>query len=284
MTSNAADTSTLELQAGVAKLDGAQSSGSSVSGYVTGALATRTGTTPVTGQGDPVLPPGAGSRRPRGARPHSRRRRLLLVGLRQDRHEQRQRRRLGSGCPRPRPTSTRRRRSTRQPGIISRNSGGTCGQLSYDNLARRRHRARPVTDPLALRDGRRPVRADPGRHHGSGPSIAGSGYVWSNPLPSSPAADQGRRVGGRWQARVVLFPNSPEPTVNATFGGKGLVAAILDQGSVDCVSGTSGVDGTIVGKYTLRLFWWGQGHRRRGRAMAHGYAGPTTRASTPPRS
>ena len=46
MTSNAADTSTLELQAGVMKLDGAQSSGSSVSGYVTGALATPTGVAP----------------------------------------------------------------------------------------------------------------------------------------------------------------------------------------------------------------------------------------------
>ena len=43
------------------------------------------------------------------------------------------------------------------------------------------------------------------------------------------------------------------------MGGKGLVAAILDQGSVDCVSGTSAVNGTIVGKYTFRLFWWGKG-------------------------
>ena len=50
VTSSAADGSTLELQAGVARLDGAQSSGSSVSGYVAGAVATRTNVAPETGR------------------------------------------------------------------------------------------------------------------------------------------------------------------------------------------------------------------------------------------
>jgi hypothetical protein len=93
---------------------------------------------------------------------------------------------------------------------------------------------------------------------GSGPALGASGYVWSSSLASSPQQTKAG-ASGSMAGTVILFPSSPEPTVNATIGGKGLVAAILDQGSVDCVSGTSGVDGTIVGKYTLRLFWWGKG-------------------------
>jgi hypothetical protein len=59
-------------------------------------------------------------------------------------------------------------------------------------------------------------------------------------------------------APVVLFPNNPDATFYAPLGAKGLVGAILDQSSIDCVSGSSGADGTIIGKYTFRLFWWGR--------------------------
>ncbi len=93
---------------------------------------------------------------------------------------------------------------------------------------------------------------------GNAPAITGKGYVTSNPLPTSPQQTKAG-VAVSMAAAVTLFPNYPDSTVHPSLGSKGAVGAILDQGSVDCVSGTSAVDGTIVGKYTLRVFWWGRG-------------------------
>ena len=64
----------------------------------------------------------------------------------------------------------------------SQNSGSSCGQLSYDNL-RRRH---DTTRPAGYEMGAAPFVQVPDVASGSGPSIAGSGYVTSNPLPTSP--------------------------------------------------------------------------------------------------
>jgi type II secretory pathway pseudopilin PulG len=256
MTSNAADTSTLELQAGVVKLDGAQSSGSSVSGYVTGALATRTGVTPATGKVTQFALPSQA---------------VAISGSTAAQA-------FGAGCSwwgfgKTDTSNVTADVSAGLPiaptnvgpsapfntatGFIAKNSGSTCGQLSYDNLAGGGIARLPLLDPIGYEMGAAPYVQIPDVTSGSGASISGAGYVTSNPLPTSPqqtkAGAQATMISG-----LVLFPNNPEATTNPV-GGKGLVAAILDQSSVDCVSGTSSVNGTIVGKYTFRLFWWGKG-------------------------
>jgi prepilin-type N-terminal cleavage/methylation domain-containing protein len=256
VTSNAHDTSTLELQAGVARLDGAQSSGSSVSGYVTGALATRTGTAPVTGQvtqfslpGPAPVTSGNSAAQMAGAGcswwGFGKSDTTNVTGD------------VSLGLPKAPANVDAATPFNVASGYLARNSTGTCGLLSYDNLAGG-GLPRVVTDPLALDMGVAPYVTVPDVTSGSGPALGASGYVWSSSLASSPQQTKAG-ASGSMAGTVILFPSSPEPTVNATIGGKGLVAAILDQGSVDCVSGTSGVDGTIVGKYTLRLFWWGKG-------------------------
>jgi hypothetical protein len=136
-------------------------------------------------------------------------------------------------------------------GFIKANSGGSCGQLSYDNLAGSGV-GRPSTDPLGFEMGSAPYVRIPDTTSGGGASISGAGYVMSTPLTS--AAQQTKSgAASSMAARLVLFPNNPES------GGQGLVTAQLDSGSIDCVSGTSAADGTAVGTYTLRLSWWGRG-------------------------
>lgn len=256
VTSNAADGSTLELQGGVAKLDGSQSSGSSVSGYVTGALATRTGATPVTGKVDrfslpsqAVTTSGSGNAQTAGATCS-----WWGFGKTDTNNVTGD---VSAGLPLAPANVTAATPFNTATGFISRNSGSGCGQLSYDNLYGLGV-GRPVTDPLGYQMGSAPYVQIPDTTSGSGASISGSGYLFSNPLSGSPQVTKSGAAASMG-ASVVLFPNNTESTFNTTIGSKGLVAAQLDTGSVDCVSGTSAVDGTVVGKYTLRLFWWGRG-------------------------
>ncbi len=256
ITSNAADGSTLELQAGVTKLDGSQSSGSSVSGYVTGALATRTGSSPVTGKVDKFLLPSQAVSTSGSVNPQSAGAGCSWWGFgRTDTSNVTGD--VSAGLPLAPSNVTAATPFNTASGYISRNGGGSCGQLSYDNLYGVGI-GRPVADPLGYQMGAAPYVRVPDTTSGGGASISGSGYVLSNPLPSSPQQTKSGAAAAMG-ASVVLFPNNPESTFNTTIGSKGLVAAQLDLGSVDCVSGTSAVDGTAVGKYTLRLFWWGRG-------------------------
>jgi type II secretory pathway pseudopilin PulG len=255
ITSNAADGSTLELQGGVAKLDGSQSSGSSVSGYVAGALATRTGGTPETGKvtrfslpSQAVASTGSGVERSGGAG-------CTWWGFgKTDTNNVTGD--ISTGLPLAPTNVAAATPFNTASGFISQNSGGSCGQMSYDNLYGLGI-GRAVGDPLGFQMGSAPYVQVPDTS-GSGASISGSGYVFSNPLLTLP---QQTKAGAAtaMASSVVLFPNNPASTFNATFGSKGLVAAQLDTGSVDCISGTSAVDGTLIGKYTLRLFWWGRG-------------------------
>jgi prepilin-type N-terminal cleavage/methylation domain-containing protein len=254
VTSNAVNSSTLELQAGVVKLDGAQSSGSSVSGYVTGALATQTGVTPVTGKMAQFALPATAltTGGTSGAQSAGAGCSWWAVGKTDTNNVTGD---ISLGLPNA-PTNV----GTTSPyntvsGFVGKNSGGSCGQLSYDNtvgggLLR--------ADSLGAQMGAAPFVQVPDVTSGSGASLVGSGYVVSNPLPSSPQQTKSGAAASM-AAPVVLFPNNPDATFNATLGAKGLVGAILDQSSIDCVSGSSGADGTIVGKYTFRLFWWGRG-------------------------
>ena len=160
MTSNAADTKTLELQAGVVKLDGAQSSGSSVSGYVTGALATRTGTTPVTGKVDQFALPASAVSTGGSTAAQSGGAGCSWWGFGKT-DTSNVTADVSAGLPIAPTNVGASAPFNTATGFISKSSGGSCGQLSYDNLAGGGIARLPLIDPIGIRDGRGAVRADP---------------------------------------------------------------------------------------------------------------------------
>lgn len=253
ITSNAADSTTLELQGGVVKLDGAQSSGSSVSGFVTGAIASQTGVTPVSGRVTQFsLPAQAATSSGSTAAQSPGGCNWWGFGKTDTSNATGD---VSAGLPKSPANVDSASPPNQVSGFIAANSGGGCGLMSYNNLA---GGGTARSDGIGYEMGAAPHVLAPDTTGGSGPAITGSGYVTSNPLNTTPQQTKSGAAVSMTNS-VVLFPNNPESTYNTTLGSKGLVAAILDQGSVDCVSGTSGADGTIVGKYTLRLFWWGKG-------------------------
>lgn len=247
VTSTAADGSTLELQGGLASVDGSQSSGSSVAGFATGAIATRTGFASITGQAAQFDLPVAALSTSGNASPQS-----------------------GSGCSwyafggtgtsnsggdvsLGLPKSPANVDSSTPPatmsGFIKANGGGACGQLTYDNLAGGGV-ARP--DGIGSAMGVAPYVKALDVTSGGGPSISGETYVSSNDLTASP---QKSIAGARATVLqpVVLFPNY------AASGGKGLVSVRLLYAQVDCTSATtSGGAGTASGRYQVELGWWGK--------------------------
>lgn len=247
LSSTGADAATLQLQGGLATLDGAQSSGSSVAGYITGALATRTGEAVVTGEvGQFSLPTqsatttGAGGAQGGGAcswfgfGPNS------VTNATAD---------VSSGLPKAPANVDTSAPPNVSTGAIKQGTSNTCGMLSFDNLAGGGV-GRPTTDALGFQMGAVPYVRVPDTGS-SAAGITGSGYVTASALTASPRQV---KAGGRVSQSqpVVLFPNNPES------GGRGLVSAKV-TGSVDCVSGTLGAAGTVLGTYTLELGWWGKG-------------------------
>ena len=248
LTSTAFDGTTLELQGGVASADGSQSSGSSVAGYATGALATRSGQSSLSGlttqfnlPTQPLATTGSGTRNGGvncgwygfGATGISNGTGAISTGLPKSPAD------VDSATP-----------AKVMSGYLSNNSGGACGLLSYDNLVDG-GLGRPTSgDRLGAQMGGAPyVRVQDGS--GSAPSIVGSTYVSSTDLtviPQRTTAGASVAVGNT----VVLFPNNPDS------GNRGLFSAQLTSGSVDCVSGSGATLGTVVGKYTLSVGWWGK--------------------------
>ena len=246
VTSTAKDASTLQLQGGVATLDGAQSSGSSVSGYITGAIATRTGAAAVTGEvgqfslpspSQEVTTTGPGGAQGGGAcswfsfGPNS------VSNLTAD---------VATGLPKAPANVDAAALPNVSTGAIRQ--GDACGMLSFDNLT---GGGTARTDLLGVEMGAAPYARVPDIGS-SATGLAGSGYVTASALTVSP---QQAKAGGRvaMGQPVVLFPNTPELS-----GGRGLVSARLSQAAVDCVSGSPG---SVVGSYTLELGWWGKGSR-----------------------
>ena len=246
--STAADATSLQLQAGVASLDGSQSSGSSVAGYVTGALATRTGTTAVTGQvkqfslpDQAVTTSGSSGAQNGGSGcswygfgPNG------VDNVTGD---------VSAGLPKA-PTNVDAAGGPQvAAGAISQGTSNTCGLLSFDNL---------VGGGTALATG-----SGLGQHMGAAPylrvpdgsaaasGLIGSGYVTATALTATPKQTRaGARISMTQPA--VLFPNNP------FSGSRGLVRAQVSSGKVDCVSGAGGAAGTVTGSYTLVLEWWGK--------------------------
>lgn len=243
--STAADASTLQVQGGVATLDGAQSSGSSVSGYITGAIATRTGAAAVTGEvGQFSLPSqGLTTTGPGGAQggggcswfgfgPNA------VSNVTAD---------VATGLPKAPANVDAAVPLNVSTGAIRQGTSNACGMLSFDNLTGG-GTARSTADLLGFEMGAAPYARVPDTGT-SATGLAGSGYVTASALTVSP---QQAKAGGRvaMAQPVVLFPNNPESS------GQGLVSARLSQAAVDCVSGRPG---SVVGSYTLELGWWGQG-------------------------
>ena len=244
ITSTASNGNTLQLRAGVTNLDGAQSSGSSVLGYAAGAIASQTGQTPVTGQVSQFAlptqsPVTSGSSSPTSPCSWYGFGSTGTTDVTGD---------VNSGLPKA-PTDV----DVATPpnvvsGYIATNGAGPCGQLSYDNLAGGAT-GLSSSDAIGYEMGGAPYVKIPDTSTGSGPSISGSGYVTATPLTATPHLVKSGSSVAMGQP-LVLFPSTPEPS-----SGRGLVSVQVTSGSVDCVSGASG---TVTGKFTLTLGWWGQ--------------------------
>jgi len=232
----------------VASADGSQSSGSTVSGYATGALATRTGSSAVsgllsqfnlptqsvtsTGASDPQSGSGCGWY----AFGHS-----AVTDVTGD---------VSTGLPKAPTDVDSATPANALSGYITDTGGGACGLLSYDNLYGG-GLARPVGDLVGDEMGSAPYVKIADTAGGSAAAVSGATYVVSNVLTATPQkSTSGAAAFAKRQ--VVLFPN------NGESGGKGLVSVTLSSASVDCASGSSGADGTVVGKYSVTLGWWGQ--------------------------
>ncbi|MGB8651572.1 MAG: prepilin-type N-terminal cleavage/methylation domain-containing protein [Mycobacteriales bacterium] len=244
ISSTSADGGTLQLQEGVATADGSQSSGSTVAGYATGAIATRTGQSAVTALGSEFnLPTQAvtsfGSSSPQSGSGCSWYGfgRSSVTDVTGD---------VSSGLPKAPADVDAATPSNRLSASVNDNSGTGCGLLSYDNLAGGGVE-RPSSDSVGYEMGDAPYVKIPDLFSGSASAISGASYVSSNALTSVPQ----KSIAGASAfitRQVILFPRNPES------GGKGLVSVTMSQASVDC-----GSSGTATGKYALTLGWWGRG-------------------------
>lgn len=249
VTSTAADGTTLKLQLGVASAGGSQASGSTASGYATGAIATRTGSDPITGLLSQFDLPVQGIRTSGAAAPAS------GIGCgwygfgrsglsRVDGD-------ISTGLPRVPTDVDLRFPDNALTGYLVENGGGECGVMTYDNLYGG-GLTRPPGDPIGDQMGAAPYVRIEHSAGGSAAVVSGAAYVVSNPLTSVAQTSSSGAAAFALQ-RVVLFPGNPYS------GGQGLVSVTLHSSRVDCQSGLPGADGKVVGKYQLTMGWWGKG-------------------------
>jgi hypothetical protein len=250
ISSTAVDGSTLDLQGGILTADGSQSSGSSVSGYAGGALASRTGQTPVSGSVTQFSLPTTAASNSGTSGPQSGGSGCSWYGFGST-GTSNATGDVSAGLPVAPTNAAGATPPNMMSGYISKNGSGTCGQMSFDNTVSG-GTARASSDPLGYEMGAAPFVKVPDVTTGSGAAISGSGYVLSNALTSSAQKTQSGAAAAMSQD-LILFPNNPES------GGQGLVRIKLTSASVDCVSGTDTADGTVVGKYDITLQWWGRG-------------------------
>jgi prepilin-type N-terminal cleavage/methylation domain-containing protein len=244
VTSTAADGTTLELQEGIANANGAQSSGSTAAGYAGGALVTRTGAATLSGlQAQFSLPTqaaatsGSSSAQAGTGCSWFGFGRTGVTDVTGD---------VSSGLPKAPADVDAASPANMLSGQVFDNSGGSCGLLSYDNLA---GGGIARSDALGAAMGSAPfVNAADGT--GGTAAISGSAYLTSNALTTAPQKSTAGATAFAKRA-VVLFPNAPNT------GGHGLVSVTLNSASVTCASSTSG--GTTSAAYSVTVNWWGQG-------------------------
>jgi type II secretory pathway pseudopilin PulG len=250
ISSTAADGTTLQLQGGVASLDGAQSSGSSVAGYVTGALARRTGQAVQEGRNarfqlpdQPVALLGTGSAVvPTGCTWFG------FGGTAVDNVTAD----VSTGLPKAPANVDDTTPKKVLSGRIVDNAGNACGALSFTTVV---DAGVQRTDAVGIRMGPSPLAYLPDSG-GSGTSVQADAYVTATDLIATPQrAYSGARMNmGR---AVRLFPNSPD-NPKATAIDYGLLTARVTNASIDCTSGTSATVGTVSASYTAVLRWWGR--------------------------
>lgn len=249
VSSTGADAATLQLHGGLTSLDGAQSSGSSVSGYVAGAVATSSGSAPITGVVQQFSLPGqavstSGSNAAQGG-PGCSWFGFAANGVSNVTAD------LSQGLPKAPADVDSAVPSNVATGAITQGTTSSCGMLSFDNLVGGGV-PRTSSDLLGAHMGGVPyVRVPNG--DSSGPGVSGSGYVTASAVTATPKQ---ARAGARMDMGqpVVLFPGNPESPAN-----RGLVSATVSNASVDCVSASATTSGTVVGRYDLALGWWGKG-------------------------
>ena len=250
ISSTAADGTTLQLQGGVAALDGAQSSGSSVSGYVVGALARRTGQPVQEGRNarfqlpdQPVATLGDGSAvTPTGC---------SWFGF-GGTHVDNVTGTVATGLPKsPVNVDSTTPRST-VTGRIVDNAGNLCGALSFTTAV---GGGTLRADAVGAAMGPSPLAFMPDLS-GSATSVRADAYVTATEITATP---QRTFAGARMHMdrAVRLFPNSPE-NPKSTVADYGLVTARVFNASLDCTSGTSTSAGTAQATYTAVLRWWGR--------------------------
>ena len=251
ISSTAADGKTLNLKGAVTNLDGSQSSGSSVSGRVNGALASRTGDPAVFGQSvqfsfPPVVAPSpspAGAQNGTGCSWYG----FGTTGVTPSSAFAD----ISAGLPKAPANATDTTPSANLITSAIKANGGSsvCGLISYDNLTS--GGGLPRTDNVGLTMVGPPFVKVPDTS-GSGQVVSASGYLTSTSLLTVP---QTTRAGGAvaMTQPVIMFPRS------AVSGSPaGLVTAKLASAQVDCTSGPALSTGTVVGRYTVELTWWGK--------------------------
>ena len=254
ISSTAADGKTLQLKGGVVSLDGSQSSGSSVSGQVSGALASRTGDATLTGQSAQFSLPGAVAGTPSAG--------SAFAGT------------DGSGCswfgigstvvspssgladisaglPKAplNATDASPSANTITAAIKASGANGQCGAMSYDNQTSGGGIARSDNVGTAM-VGTPYVKVND--TSGNANLITAHGYVTSTPVTTVPQTTRSGAAAEMAQPVIML----PRYATNTGLGG--LVTAQLTSASVDCTSGTATTLGTVRGQYSVTLRWWGK--------------------------
>ncbi len=245
VSSTAVDGSTLQLQGGVATVDGAQSSGSSVAGYATGIVVVD-GSTTTTGKVSQFNLPGqavstAGSGSPQTANGCS----WYGYGSNDISNVSGD---ISSGLPKGPANVDAASPANVFSGYLQDIGSPACGQLSFDTLA---HGGLARSDAIGSLIGAAPfVKIRDSASNAQ--SVVGSVYASATPLNASPQ----RTTAGAavtMTKPLVLFPNTAEPMAAATAG---LVKIQVANASVSCVSDASP---GVRGRYQLVLSWYGQG-------------------------
>lgn len=250
VSSTAADGTTLQLQGGIASLDGAQSSGSSVAGYVAGALARRTGVPVVEGQNSRFQLPGQPVATSTSTSPVTPldcswygfgRSEVANVTAG-----------IITGLPKAPANVDAATPKNVVTGRLADNAGNACGVLSFTNVVG----AGVVrSDAVGVRMGPSPLAFMPDSG-GSANSVTADAYVTATDLLANPQRTQS---GARstMVRPIRLFPNSPD-NPRSTSADYGLVTAQVTGASVDCLSGSGASIGTVASRYTATLRWWGR--------------------------
>lgn len=255
ISSTAADGTTLQLLGGVASLDGAQSSGSSVAGYVAGALARRTGVAVVEGQNSRFQLPGQAVVTTTDSSPVTPVGcswygfgRTEVANVDAD---------IATGLPKAPANVDAASPKNVVSGRLADNTSNSCGVLSFTNVV---DTGSLRSDAVGVRMGPSPLAFIPDSG-GSGSSVTADAYVTATDMLTNPQRTQsGARSS--MSRPIRLFPNSPEnpritedSELNPDYG---LVTAHVTDASVDCVSGSGPAIGTVAARYTATLRWWGR--------------------------